>query len=69
MKAKRQSSAMPATLQGRTLLLVPADPATRGLIGAEPSVGVPQRWQNFAVALRGAPQLTQNREAVIVREN
>jgi hypothetical protein len=43
--------------------------AARGLDGADPSVGAPQRWQNFAVALNGAPQLTQNREAVIVREN
>jgi len=69
MKAKRQSSAMPATLHGRMLLLALVPLAARGLDGADPSVGAPQRWQNFAVALNGAPQLTQNREAVIVREN
>lgn len=60
---------MPATLHGRMLLFAVAALAARGLAAADPSVGAPHRWQNFAVALNGAPQDTQKREAVIVSEN
>lgn len=62
---------MPVTAQGSRCdmpppagvpgVVLPGAPAGR----AVPSVGVPQRWQNFAVARSAAPQLVQNGVGVI----